>query len=37
MNLYLWHGDINGSRYTIFSLANDLNEAEGLAIESASK
>ena len=37
MNLYLWHGNINGDRYAIYALADDLESAKIIALGSAPK
>lgn len=34
MNLYIWHGDYNGVRHSIYSLANNKEEAIEKAIDS---
>jgi hypothetical protein len=32
MNLYLWHGEIHGGRYTVYALAADLDSAKKIAL-----
>lgn len=34
MNLYIWHGDYNGVRHSIYALANNKEEAIQKAIDS---
>lgn len=32
MNLFIWHGSINDSRYTVYALADDLASAKKIAL-----